>query len=167
MSILFLTTIFPLILASIDDPCWESLCVCLCVCVCARMCMYVCARTCAHTCVSVHPCMCVCVHVCACMHACVRARVCVCARACVRACVHVCVLSYSVMSSSLRPMDCRLPGFFVYSIFQANSCLQNSYWSAFPFSTPGDLLDPRIKTESWDSCTDRWILYQCITWETQ
>ena len=133
---------------------------CACICVCVHVCTYVC----------VHPCMCVCVHVCAacaCMHACAHAHVSVCAHACVRACVHVCVLSYSVMSSSLRPMDCRLPGFFVYSIFQANSCLQNSYWSAFPFSTPGDLLDPRIKSESWDSCTDRWILYQCITWETQ
>ena len=98
MSILFLTTIFPLILASIDDPWWESVCVCMCVCVCAHVHVYVCACTCAHTfvctraCVSV--CMCV-LHVHVCMHVLTHMCLCVRTRVCVLVCTCVCSVTRS------------------------------------------------------------------------
>ena len=39
-------------------------------------------------------------------------------------------------------MDCSLPGFSVHGIFR------QEYWSGLPFSSPGDLPDPGIKSRS-------------------
>ena len=47
-----------------------------------------------------------------------------------------------VMSYSLGPVDCSMPGSSVHGIFQ------QEYWSGLPFPTPGDLPDPRIEPES-------------------
>ena len=55
-------------------------------------------------------------------------------------CVCVCVLSCSVISDSLRTMDCSPPGSSVYGIFQERIL----EWVAI--SSPGDLPDPGIKS---------------------
>ena len=47
-----------------------------------------------------------------------------------------------VMSYSLGPIDCSMPGSSVHGIFQ------QEYWSGLLFPTPGDLPDPGIKPES-------------------
>ena len=41
--------------------------------------------------------------------------------------------------STLRPMDCSLPGSSVHGI------PRQEYWSGLPFPSPGDLLNPRIR----------------------
>ena len=40
-------------------------------------------------------------------------------------------------------------------------------WSVLPFPPPGALPDPGIQPLSCVSCTGRWILYRCTTWEGQ
>ena len=40
---------------------------------------------------------------------------------------------------------------------------RQEYWSGLLFPPPGDLLEPRDQT--CISCTSRWILNQCATWE--
>ena len=57
----------------------------------------------------------------------------------------VCVLSHSVMSDSLQPMNCSPPGSSVHGISQA----RRLEWLVFPF--PGDLPDPGIKPASPES----------------
>ena len=69
--------------------------------------------------------------------------VCVCV--CARVCVCVCVCVYSVMSDSLQPLDCSLPGFSVHGIFQARIL----EWGAI--SSSGDLTDPGIEHLSSES----------------
>ena len=54
-----------------------------------------------------------------------------------------CVLSRSVMSNSLRPMDCSLPGSSVHGGFS-----RQEYWSGFPCPSSGDLPNPGIKPRS-------------------
>ena len=53
------------------------------------------------------------------------------------------MLSHSVISSSLWPMDCRLPD-SRFSLFMGFS--RPEYWSGWSFSTLGDLSNPRIKS---------------------
>ena len=48
----------------------------------------------------------------------------------------------SVRSISLQQMYSSLPGSSVHGIFR------QEYWSGLPFSTPGDLPDPRVKPAS-------------------
>ena len=56
-------------------------------------------------------------------------------------CVCVCVHAHSVVSDSLDPMDCSLPGSLVRGIFQARIL----DWSGLPFPSPGDLPHPGVK----------------------
>ena len=56
-------------------------------------------------------------------------------------CVCVCVHAHSVVSDSLDPMDCSLPGSLVRGIFQARIL----DWSGLPFPSPGDLPHPGIE----------------------
>ena len=71
--------------------------------------------------------------------------------------MRVCVLSCSVVSNSLRPMDCSLPGSSVRGIFQARilEWAVISYYSGFS--------QPRDQTRiSYVSCTCQYILkYNC------
>ena len=76
-------------------------------------------------CVSVSVCVCVCVSVCVCECVCVSVCVCLVAQSCPILC---------------HPVDCCPPGSSVHGIFQAK------YWSGLPFSSPGDLPDPGIKS---------------------
>ena len=50
-------------------------------------------------------------------------------------------VSHTVMSDSLQPMNCSLPGSSVHGILQASIL----YHSGLPFPSPGDLPNPRIK----------------------
>ena len=52
------------------------------------------------------------------------------------------VLAAQVCPTLGQPMDCSLPGSSVRGVFQAR------YWSGLPFSSPGDLPNPRIKPGS-------------------
>ena len=79
-------------------------------------------------CVSMHVCVCVCVCVCLC--------VCVCV--CVRASAKLLQLCLTLCN----PMDYSPPGTSLLGI------LQQEYWSGLPFPSPGDLLNPGIKTAS-------------------
>ena len=56
-------------------------------------------------------------------------------------CLCVCV-SHSVVSDSLRPLDCSPPGSSVHGIFR------QEYWTGLPFPSSGDLPDPGIKPTS-------------------
>ena len=59
-----------------------------------------------------------------------------------------------------NPMDYSLQAFLFMGFPRQKYC------SGLPFSTPGDLPDPGIKSASlYVSCTSRWILDHCITWE--
>ena len=74
----------------------------------------------------------------------------------------VCGLSYSIMSNSLRPMDCSPQGFSVHGIFQAKTLKQVaiSYSKeSFPHRDWSLI--------SWVSCIGRQILDHCTTWEKQ
>ena len=43
---------------------------------------------------------------------------------------------------------------------------RQEYWSGLPFPNPGDLPNPGIEPASHcTSCTSRWVLYHCTTWE--
>ena len=42
---------------------------------------------------------------------------------------------------------------------------KQEYWGGLPFSTPGDLPNLGIETDACVSCTGRWLLYLCATWE--
>ena len=86
----------------------------------------------------------------------------------------------TVLSSRELPLEDHLPVFSV-----AHSCpalchpmdgsplgssvhgtLRQEYWSGLPFSTPGDLPHPGIKTSFLlVFCNGRLILYHCTTWE--
>ena len=73
----------------------------------------------------------------------------------------MCACSFSVMSYSLQPL------FFV-ARSQTPLSLEFSrqeYWGGLSFSLPCDLPDPGIKPKSPVSCTGRWILFYCTTWE--
>ena len=66
----------------------------------------------------------------------------------------------SVVSGSLRPLDCHPPGSSVHGIFQTRmlECVVISYSRGSSW--------PKDQTHvSCVSCTGRWILYHCITWE--
>ena len=66
----------------------------------------------------------------------------------------------SVVSDSLRPHDCSLPGSFVHGILHARILDQVaiSYCRASS--------QPRNQTHvSCVSCISRWIFYHCTTWE--
>ena len=84
--------------------------------------------------------------------------VCVCVRACVCVCVCVCVCAHarmcSVVSNSLRPHGCSLPGSAVHGIFQARVL----EWVAMPSSRSSSQHRDRIHI-SWVSCIGRQILY--------
>ena len=83
---------------------------------------------------------------------CVRVCVCVCVCVCTRALARTCALS--VVSNSLRPHGCSLPGSPVCGIFQARML----EWVAVPFSR--SLSQHRDRTHvSWVSCIGRQILY--------
>ena len=56
-------------------------------------------------------------------------------------CGYMCVHAHSVVSDSLNPMDCSLPGSLVHGIFQARIL----DWSGLPFPSPGDLPHPGIE----------------------
>ena len=73
-------------------------------------------------CVSMHVCVCVCVPVCVCVCACAKL---------LQSCLTLC-----------NPMDYSPPGTSLLGI------LQQEYWSGLPFPSPGDLLNPGIKTAS-------------------
>ena len=67
----------------------------------------------------------------------------------------------SVVSSSLTSHG-------LYVIHQAPLSMvsfRQEYWSGFPFPPPGDLPDQGSNHISCISCTGRWILYHCTTWE--
>ena len=69
------------------------------------------------------------------------------------------MLSRSVMSDSLRPMDCSSPGSSVLGIFQATL-----EWVAISSSRVSS--QPRDRTHiSCVSCIGRQILYYCATWK--
>ena len=56
--------------------------------------------------------------------------------------VLLCVLLTPSCLILCNPMDCSLPGSFVYGILQAK------YWSGLPFLSPGNLSDPGIEPGS-------------------
>ena len=53
-------------------------------------------------------------------------------------------VSRTVMSDSLQPMNCSLPGSSVHGILQASIL----YHGGLPFPSPGDLPNPRIELGS-------------------
>ena len=53
------------------------------------------------------------------------------------------MLSFSVVSDSLNPMDCRLPGSSVHGDYS-----RQEYWSALPYPPSGDLPNPGIEPGS-------------------
>ena len=60
------------------------------------------------------------------------------------------------------PMHCGPPDSSVHGLFR------QEYWSGLQLPTPGDLPDPGIKPAvSCVSCTGKWILHLCATWEVQ
>ena len=73
--------------------------------------------------------------------------------------VHACVLSHSVVSGSLHPIDLGPPGLSVHGIFQA-SILE---WVAISYSRGS--LWPSDQTHV--SCTGRKLLYHCTTCEVK
>ena len=78
---------------------------------------------------------------------------------CVCVCVCVCI-SHSVVSDSLRPMDCILPGSSVHGILQARIL----EWSAISFFRESF----QSRHQTWVSCisfVSRWIFYHCTTWD--
>ena len=78
---------------------------------------------------------------------------------CVCVCVCVCaqLLSCSVLSDSLDPMDLKLPGISVHGIFQTRIL----EWVAMPSSRGSS--QPRDETHI--SSIGRWILYHWANWE--
>ena len=60
-------------------------------------------------------------------------------------------VSCSVVSDSLRPMDCGPPGSSVHEILQAKVL---EYWRELPFSSLRNLSDPRIEPGSLSSQAD-------------
>ena len=68
-------------------------------------------------------------------------------------CIIPCV--YSVMSKSLRPINCSPPGFSVYGIFQARIL----EWVPSSYSMDGNGV-------SCISCTGMQILYYCAIWDS-
>ena len=68
-------------------------------------------------------------------------------------CIIPCV--YSVMSKSLRPINCSPPGFSVHGIFQARIL----EWVAISYSRDGNCV-------SCISCTGMQILYYCAIWDS-
>ena len=71
--------------------------------------------------------------------------------------LHACFLSHLIVSDSLRPHYCSLPGFSVHGIFQARIL----EWVAISSSRGSS--QPRDQTHI--SCIDRWLLYHWATWE--
>ena len=65
--------------------------------------------------------------------------------------------SSSVVSNSLQPVDCSLPGSSVHEILQARIL----EWIAVSFSRKSSWL----RDQTLISCIDRWILYHWATWE--
>ena len=64
------------------------------------------------------------------------------------------------MCALCDPMDCRLPGFSVHGIILSRIL----EWVAIAFSRGSSW--PRDGAQvSYASCTGRWILYHCVTWE--
>ena len=60
-------------------------------------------------------------------------------------------VSCSIVSDSLRPMDCGPPGSSVHEILQARVL---EYWRELPFSSLRNLPDPRIEPGSLSSQAD-------------
>ena len=71
--------------------------------------------------------------------------------------MRACMISRSVVSNSVTPMDCSPPGSSVHGISQARI----SEWVAIPFCRGS--CQPRDRT--YVSCIGRWILYQGATRE--
>ena len=83
---------------------------------------------------------------------------CVCVCVCVCECVHMCT-GTQLCLTRCDPRDYSPSGSSVHGIFQARIL----EWVAIPFrrsSQPSDWTHI-----SYVSCTGRWILYQCTTWE--
>ena len=78
-----------------------------------------------------------------------------------RVCVCVCVYSIIQLCLTLcHPMDCSPPDSSVHGIFQERIL----EWVSISFSRGST--QPRDRTHvSCVSCTGRWILYHCMTWE--
>ena len=73
--------------------------------------------------------------------------------------VYRCVCTQSFLTVC-NPMDCSLPGLSVYWIFQTRIL----EWVTISSSRKSSL--PRDQTQvSCISCSSRWILYHCATWE--
>ena len=73
--------------------------------------------------------------------------------------VCVCVWRGAQLCLTLcEPMDCSLPG-------SSMEFSRQKYGSRLPFSTPGDLPDPRIEPASLASCFGRQVLCHCTTWK--
>ena len=81
---------------------------------------------------------------------------CVCVCVCVCACVHSHVLSCVQLFITPWTVACRSPLFMEFS--------RQEYWNGLPFSIPGDLPDPGVRTRvSCISCIGRQILYHFVT----
>ena len=72
------------------------------------------------------------------------------------------MLSCSVMSDFLWPMHCSPPCSFIHRIFQTRIL---EWVAIFYFKEPFQPRDENLI--SCVSCMGRWILYSCITWESQ
>ena len=73
-------------------------------------------------------------------------KCCVCAQSCLTLC---------------NPMDCSPPGTCTHGVSQARTLEEVAISSSRASSRPRDWT-----WVSWVSCTGRWILYHCTTWET-
>ena len=77
---------------------------------------------------------------------------------CVYVCTHICTLSSVWLFVTPLTVACQAPLSMGFS--------RQEYWSRLPFSSPGDLSDPGIETESLASpALAGWILYHYTTWE--
>ena len=73
-------------------------------------------------------------------------------------CVCVCPCSLSVVSHSLQPMDCSLPG-------SSTGFSRQEYRSGLPFPAPGDLLDSGINSSSLVSPALAGGFFTTAVWE--
>ena len=79
--------------------------------------------------------------------------------------IALCVRAHSVAQSCLTlcdPMDCSSPGSSIHGIFQSKIL----EWVAISYSRGSSPPRDRIHV-SCISCTGRWILYHCASWEAQ
>ena len=92
-----------------------------------------------------------------CVCVCVHARTCTRTRMRTHTCAHAHTQFLSVVSDSMISWTIALEAPLSMGFSK------QEYWGGLPFPSPGNLLNPGIKSTSPVSCIDRWIFYQWAT----